>query len=52
MRYVSRLAVLFGSLGLLLSIGDMSADAKSGEAGPAPFAYVDLHVDLPYQHVF
>lgn len=52
MARLSRLAALPGFLGLLLSLSDMPAQARpvAQDAGCVP--YVDLHVDLPYQHLF
>lgn len=48
----SRLAALSGILGLLLSICVRPAQAHAVAKGAGCVPYVDLHVDLPYQHLF
>lgn len=50
MARLSRLAPLPGFLGLLLSCLPAQSQPVAHEASCVP--YVDLHVDLPYQHLF
>ena len=52
MARLSRLAALPGLLGLLPSLSDMPAQAQPVAQGAQCVPYVDLHVDLPYQHLF
>ena len=52
MARLSRLAALPSFLGLLLSVSDMLAQAQTVAQCAECVPYVDLHVDLPYQHLF
>jgi membrane dipeptidase len=52
MARLSRLACLIGVLGLFVNLSDMRAHASPAAHDGKPVLYVDLHVDLPYQHVF